>query len=260
MFLHLTMKTIFKYVILLLFLISPIIMLAQNGFAQHGYKSDSFTTPQGRIVNLIFIKHGSVALDIDGFVVYVDPVTMFGNDLSILPKADMLLVTHEHHDHYDPKAIQSLSTNETMILASPGVAKMCEDAEPFSVGDKFYSEAGNFTITGVPAYNNTSDHLNFHPQSRGDLGFVFNIDGLKIYVAGDTEDIVEMQTIGDEGVDIVFVPVNQPYTMTVNQAIHAIEMLRPKIVYPYHYGQTDLVPLINHFEGSEIDLRLRDME
>lgn len=235
-------------------------MFAQNGFAKYGYKYDTFTTPHGRNVSLIFIKHGSVALDIDGFVVYVDPVTMFGNDLSILPKADMLLVTHEHHDHYDTKAIQSLLTDETMILASPVVAKMCDDAEPFSVGDKFYSEAGNFTITGVPAYNNTSDHLNFHPQSRGDLGFVFNIDGLKIYVAGDTEDIAEMQKIGDEGVDIVFVPVNQPYTMTVNQAIHAIEMLRPKIVYPYHYGETNLEPLVKRFDGTDVEIRVRDLQ
>lgn len=228
-------------------------------FAENGYVYDSFTTPAGRDVNIVFIKHGSIVLDIDNYIVYIDPVTMFGNDFSVLPKADMILVTHEHHDHLDPKAIDELKTDSTRILTSRAVADIIHST-PLDVNQTIDDKAANFEVTTFPAYNITPDHLNFHPKSRGDLGFIFNIDGFKVYVAGDTEDISEMENLASDKINVAFLPVNQPYTMTPAQAIHAVNMIKPSIVYPYHYGNTDLTPLIEAFKDSEIEVRVRHLE
>lgn len=226
--------------------------------AQAGYKYDSITTPAGRNVNLVFIKHGSIIFDIDGYLVYVDPVTIFGNDFSAVPKADMLLVTHEHHDHFDPKAIEELSTDSTRLIMSRRVTELYGKGDAMQPGDSIHVDDANFELSAVPAYNTTEGHLQFHPKEREDIGFVFDIDGLRIYVAGDTEVIPEMADLKD--IDIAFLPVNQPYTMTPDQAIEATEIIRPKVLYPYHYGETDLGPLVEKFAGSDVDVRVRQLQ
>lgn len=227
-------------------------------FAAAGYKYDSFTTPKGRPVDIIFIKHGSIILNIDGYCVYIDPVTMFGNDFTILPKADMLFVTHEHHDHFDPEAIAQLSSDSTRLVMSQRVTELYGKGEALLPGDDISVEPANFTVTATHAYNITPEHLQFHPKERKDIGFIFDIDGLRIYVAGDTENIPEMANLRD--VDIAFLPVNQPYTMTASQAVDAAEMFLPSILYPYHYGDTDLTPLVEKLRGTQIEVRVRDLQ
>lgn len=227
-------------------------------FTEAGYKSDSFTTPKGRNVNIVFIKHGSIVLDVDGYLVYIDPVTMFGNDFAKLPKADMILVTHEHHDHFDPKAIEELSGDDTTLTGSVRINELYGKGNVIEPGQTEDIKNEDFTITATPAYNITPDHLQFHPKDRKDVGFVFDIDGMRIYVAGDTEDIPEMADLKD--IDVAFLPVNQPYTMTPQQAIHAVEMIKPKIFYPYHYGQTDLSPIVEKFKDSDVEVRVRSLE
>lgn len=229
-----------------------------DSIAAAGYKYDTFTTPAGRSVDIAFIKHGSIIIDINNELVYIDPVTMFGNDFSKLPKADMILVTHEHHDHFDPKAIEELSGDSTRLIMSRRVVELYGKGEAMLPGETITVEPANFTVTATPAYNTTPDHLQFHPKDRKDIGFVFDIDGLRIYVAGDTEDIPEMADLKD--IDIAFLPVNQPYTMTPEQAIHATEVIKPKVLYPYHYGQTDLSPIVEKFADSNVDVRIRNME
>ena len=229
-------------------------------FTELGYASDTFITPKGDTVNVIFIKHGSLALDIKGKTIYIDPVTMFGNDYSVLPKADVVMVTHEHHDHLDSTAIALVATPQTQIMSSARVSELLPGAKPLKVGEKVNIGIPGVTITTFPAYNTTPDHLQFHPRERGDLGFIFYIDGLKIYIAGDTEDTPEMTELGPEQIDIAFLPVNQPFTMTPEQAIKATDTIHPKILYPYHYGQTDLTPIVNYFANSDVQVRIREMQ
>lgn len=238
--------------------------------SSQGYKYDTFATKEGGTVDLVFIKHGSLMVNVDDYLIYVDPVTMFGNDFSVLPKADMILVTHEHHDHYDKDAITTLSDNHTLQVLSQKVAELKGDGKGISPGQSvnINNEHQTFSVTAVPAYNISPGHENFHPKERNDVGFVFDIDGLKIYVAGDTEDIPEMSDLED--VDIVFLPINQPYTMTPQQAAHAIDMLisarkektsNKLIFYPYHYGDTDLTPLIDKYkESNDVEIRVRQMQ
>lgn len=227
--------------------------------ADCGYEYDSYVTPAGRTVNIIFVKHGSLIINIDRTLLYIDPVSMFGHDLSLLPKADMVLVTHEHHDHFDPRAIAMISTDSTLFIASDKVVELNNGGgKALNPGESIHIEKADFSITATAAYNITPEHLQFHPRERKDIGFIFNIDGLRIYVAGDTEDIPEMDCM--EHIDIAFLPVNQPYTMTAEQAIRAVDMIKPAVVYPYHYGDTDLTPIVDHFTDSATTVCVRQMQ
>lgn len=221
------------------------------------FESDTFVTDKGRNVTISFIKHGTLMIDIDGSIVHIDPVLMFGTDYSALPKADLLLVTHEHKDHFDMDAIKAVSKDGMRFLSNGRVAEMSEKSEVMQIGQTV-TAANNFTITATAAYNNSPGKEQFHPKGR-DVGFVLEIDDLKIYVAGDTEDIQEMKQLKD--IDIAFLPVNQPFTMTPEQCINAVNMFSPKIVYPYHYGNTDLTPIVEHFKNNEkVDVRIRQLQ
>ena len=116
-------------------------------------------------------------------------------------------------------------------------------------------------IEAVAAYNTTPGHLQFHPKDREDCGYVLTIGGTRIYVAGDTEPTPELKKL--KNIDIAFLPVNQPYTMTVDQAVEAVKALRPAIFYPYHYGEveekTDLERLTQELDGVT-EVRIRPLE
>ena len=112
-------------------------------------------------------------------------------------------------------------------------------------------------VEAVPAYNYSEGRTQFHPKGR-DNGYILTIDGLRIYVAGDTEDIPEMATVKD--IDIAFLPCNQPYTMTTDQLVKAAKMVKPKVLFPYHYGQTDVSKLPDQLKGDGIEVRIRHYE
>ena len=115
----------------------------------------------------------------------------------------------------------------------------------------------DFTIEATPAYNTSEGRQQFHPRGR-DNGYVLTIDGLRIYVAGDTEDIPEMEAIKD--IDIAFLPCNQPYTMTTDQLVKAARTIKPKVLFPYHYGQTDVSHIAEQLKEDGIDVRIRHYE
>lgn len=219
---------------------------------------DVFTTPGGKRVELYPLMHASLRLVIDGRQVYVDPVGKLGErtlDYSKMPKADLLLVTHEHFDHLDKAALATLSCEGTQLVTNQRCADQLGYGQVMRNGDE--TEIDGLHIEAVPAYNTTEGHTQFHPKGR-DNGFILTIDGLRIYIAGDTEDIPEMADIKD--IDIAFMPCNQPYTMTPEQLIKAAKTVKPKVLFPYHYGQTDVSSIPSELKGCGIDVRIRHYE
>ena len=198
--------------------------------------SETLMTKDGKAVDFYFIKHGSVYFTYDGIVFYVDPVSYPNIDYEQLPKADYILITHEHYDHFDTNVIEFVAKPSTTIIGNQEVKnklnRKCMVLENYA-----QSMSSKIIIKAVPAYNTTQGREIYHPKGR-DNGYLINLDGFSVYFAGDCEDMVEMKSIGS--VDVAFLPVNQPYTMTVEQAINAAEMIKPKILFPYHYGETDL--------------------
>lgn len=221
------------------------------------YETDTFKTKNHHEVVITFIKHGSLALTFNNRSIQVDPVSMYA-DYSTFPKADIILITHEHEDHLDPKAIKTLSKDNTLLIMNEASAKKSGNpkAKIMKNGDKI-KVSEQIAIEAVPAYNTTPGREQFHPRHR-DNGYVLTIDGLKIYIAGDTEDIPEMKNL--KNIDIAFLPVNQPYTMTISQAVNAANMFSPKILYPYHFGNTDVKQLKEALKNRGIEVRLRKME
>lgn len=222
---------------------------------------ERFTTKTGKELSIKLIKHGSLQLDYDNTILYVDPVPNFGNmhvDYSTYPKADFILITHEHGDHLNIETINNLSKENTLVLLNE------KSRQQFGKGEtvrNFETRSLNPSISleVVPAYNITPDHLKFHPKGNGN-GYILTIDGLRIYIAGDTENIEEMANFAN--IDVAFLPVNQPYTMTPEQAIKATELFNPKILYPYHYGQTDVTPIKEYFDRKEtgVEVRIRNLQ
>lgn len=225
-------------------------------------RQDSITTPEGGKLTYRFFGHASIALKYADRWYYVDPVSQYVNTFD-LPKADMILLTHHHADHFDTAAIRRLSTPQTVILAAGETGKVLtgKNVIPFRPGYKLKWKRV-VKIKGVPAYNTTPSHLKFHPRGRGDCGYVINLGGLKTYVAGDSEDTPEMLKLKE--IAVAFLPINQPFTMTTAQAERAVRAINPQIFYPYHYGgpkgKTDLSQLQENLEGTSIDMRIREME
>ena len=211
-------------------------------------------------LKLTFFAHASLAIEYEGRMIYVDPVV--GNaDYSKLPKADMILVTHSHYDHFDMAAIEQLQSPDTRILldktSAEGFQGNCFTMLPKAVAEPFE----DIKVEAVAAYNTSEHQLQFHPKEREDCGYVVTLGGkVRIYVSGDTEPTDEMREL--QGIDIAFVCVNQPYTMTPEQATEAVKALKPQIYYPYHYGQvdepTDVEALAKMLEGV-CDVRIRPM-
>lgn len=218
-------------------------------------EKDTFRTKSNKELIISFIKHGSLMISYDEFNIQVDPVTMFA-DYSTFPKADFILITHEHADHLDSVAINQLTKNNTRIIINQSSRDIISKGDVMKNGDNLQLN-DNILIEAVPAYNTTEGREKFHPRHR-DNGYILTIEDLRIYIAGDTEDIPEMKELKD--IDIAFLPVNQPYTMTVDQAVNAAHMFSPNILYPYHFGETDVKQIKTKLENSGIEVRLRKME
>lgn len=223
------------------------------------YEVDLFKTKSGKTVKFHALVHASIRIEYDGKEIEIDPVAKLGNkviDYAAMPKADYLFVTHEHGDHFNQDAIRILSGETTRFITNKRCADLFGSGEVMANGDK-KQIADDFTVEAVPAYNTTEGHLQFHPKGR-DNGYILTIDGLRIYIAGDTEDIPEMAFIKD--IDIAFLPCNQPYTMTPEQLVRAAKIIKPKVLFPYHYGQTDVSGIPAQLKDEGIDVRIRHYE
>ncbi len=222
------------------------------------FQTDTFKTKGGKEVVVTAIKHASLRIQYDGLEIQVDPVAKYApeTDYSKFPKADVILVTHEHFDHFDRDTIATLRKDGTEIVANPAVQKMLGFGTALANGESRVLAKG-IKLDAVPAYNTTPGHTQFHPKGR-DNGYVLTIDGLRIYIAGDTEDIPEMASLKD--IDVAFLPCNQPYTMTPEQVAKAARTIKPKVLFPYHYSQTPIKQVADLLTGSGIDVRIRNYQ
>ena len=189
--------------------------------------SVQYKTPKGGKLDIYMITHGSVAMSYKGFSIQIDPVGKMGQtefDYTQFPKADLILITHEHGDHLSPDTIALLSKDDTQILLNAKSRDQLGKGEAIANGES--RTVGPVEIKAVPAYNISEGRQNFHPKGNGN-GYILDFDGFKVYVAGDTEDIDEMAS-------------NQPYTMTTTQCIEAAMTLKPKVLIPYHMSQTEI--------------------
>lgn len=222
------------------------------------YEVDVFKTKSGKTIKFQTLMHASIRMEYDGQEIEIDPVLKLRErtiDYSKMPKADYIFVTHEHMDHFDKEAIKQLSKEGTQLITNKNCANMLGYGEIMMNGQ--CSMFNDIKVEAVPAYNTTEANKKFHPKGR-DNGFVLTIDGLKIYIAGDTEDIPEMADIKD--IDIAFMPCNQPFTMTPDQLVRAAKTVKPKVLFPYHYGETNVSGIPELLKAEGIDVRIRHYE
>ena len=214
-------------------------------------KGDSYKTGSGEIL-ISPVSHASFVMSVPGLVIYNDPVG--GKALyEGHPAAGLVLITHEHQDHFDPETLAALVGADTKLLVNPAVleklpADLKAKASAIANGEK--TTIGTVEFEAIPAYNTTEDRKKYHPKGR-DNGYVLTVDGRRVYIAGDTEDTPEMRALTD--IDIAFVPMNLPFTMDVDQAASAVAEFKPKVVYPYHYKGQDPEAFANKVgDGIEV--------
>ena len=213
---------------------------------------------------ITLIKHGSLEFAYKGMSVQIDPVSGYGKNTDYskeFPKADAILITHEHGDHLDKNAIAALSSDKTEILLNAKSQQQIGVGRVLANGDNFTLAPVGICIEAVPAYNTTAGREQFHPKGNGNGYVVHFLGTLTAYVAGDTEDIPEMENIRNMSpgrLSVAFLPVNQPYTMTVDQCVNAAKTINPEILIPYHFGQTDLSALPDLLPDMKV--LLRDMQ
>ena len=223
---------------------------------QAQFEVDVIPTSAGDLA-ITFLGHGSLLLAFNGNTIYVDPFSGVA-DYSGLPKADLVLITHEHRDHLDLQALAGVRTAETEIALAEICAGQVSGGIVLRNGDT--RTVRGIAIEAVPAYNivhKRGDGQPFHPQGVGN-GYVMMFGDKRVYVAGDTENIPEMGKL--QNIDYAFLPMNVPYTMTPEMVAEAAKVFRPKVLYPYHYGETDTSKLVDLLKGEGgIQVRIRKL-
>ena len=224
--------------------------------SQGKFEADVIQTSAGDLM-ITFIGHGTLMFTFQGKNIHIDPYSKVA-DFAQLPKADIVLITHEHGDHLDPEALANVRTDETKVVLTEICAQQVEGGTVMRNGDTHTIDG--VTIEAVPAYNIVHKRENgqpFHPKGVGN-GYIVTFGDTRVYVAGDTENTSEMKGLQD--IDCAFLPMNLPYTMTPEMVADAAKVFRPKILYPYHYGNTDTSRLEELLGGEEgIEVRIRNL-
>ena len=232
------------------------IFLCTFSNAQDSFEKDIIKTSGGAL-EITFIGHGTLMFNFNDLIIHIDPVSSY-TDYSKLPDADIILITHQHGDHLNKEAIDLISKSDTEIIVTEKVSQELDGGIIMKNWDKRNVKA--IEILAVPAYNLVHKRDNgspYHPKGEGN-GYVMTFADIKVYVAGDTENFPEMDDMPQ--VDVAFLPMNLPYTMTPEMVADAALRLNPKILYPYHFGNTDTDELVKLLENhKEIQVRIRKM-
>ena len=221
------------------------------------FEKDVIKTTAGNL-EITFIGHGSLMMKFGGKVIHVDPYSKL-TDSAKLPKADLVIITHEHQDHLDMAALQQVTTAKTVKVITEKCAEKITGGIIMKNGDTRKVEG--ITVEAVPAYNIVHKRDNgqsYHPKGDGN-GYILTFADKRLYIAGDTENVPEMSLL--KQIDIAFLPMNLPYTMTPEMVADAARSFRPKVLYPYHYGETDTTRLVTLLkENRDIEVRIRRMK
>ncbi len=229
-------------------------MINGNILHSNTLEEDVIKTSAGEL-KITFVGHGSLFFTFKGKIIHIDPASYL-YDYAELPDADLILLTHHHGDHCDNEALKHIIKESTVIYTNRSCYEKVNRGEILNNGDE--TKYGDIAITAVPAYNVVHKRDNgelFHPKGEGN-GYVLQFGDTRVYVAGDTENIPEMKSL--KNIDIAFLPMNLPYTMTPEMVADAVNIFHPKILYPYHYGDTNtdiLLNLLNDDKTTEIRIR-----
>ena len=222
--------------------------------AAHSFKGD------GGEIAVRPVSHASFVMTTPTGTIYSDPVG--GADLYAgMPAPDLITVTHRHGDHFNADTLNAFA--DTPIITNADVHGMMDDGlkgRTTVIGLGGGTDWNGVRIDAIPAYNLSADRQNFHPKGRGDNGYVLSLAGLRVYISGDTEDIPEMRALKD--IDLAFVCMNLPFTMTADAAASAVAEFKPKFVYPYHYrgrdGGTQDPKAFAKMVGDAVEVKLVD--
>ena len=224
--------------------------------AENNFTTDKIKTGQGDLA-ITFLGHATLMMSYEGKIIHIDPVSQYA-DYSNLPKADLILVTHEHGDHLDLKAIDAITKGKTAVVVTENVAKQVKGGIVLKNGDE--KTIQGLKIAAVPAYNIVnmrSPGVPYHVKGVGN-GYIITFGDKRVYIAGDTENTPEMKSL--EKIDIAFLPMNLPYTMIPEMVADAAKAFKPKIIYPYHFGNTNTQKLIDLLKDEKnIEVRIRKM-
>jgi L-ascorbate metabolism protein UlaG (beta-lactamase superfamily) len=223
------------------------------------FEEDIIPTSQGGL-KITCIGHGTLMFTFDGKIIHVDPVFRYA-DYTKMPKADLILVTHEHGDHLDDVAIQDLTKEGTAIIYTKKCMEQANIEGSIIMKNGETKTVQGIKIEAVPAYNikhMRSENSPFHPKGEGN-GYILTFGDKRVYVAGDTENTPEMKAL--KNIDVAFLPMNLPYTMTPEMVADATMAFKPKILYPYHYGNTDTSQLVELLKDTpDIEVRIRNLK
>ena len=201
---------------------------------------NAYQTPKG-ILEIYPVWHAGVYFRWNDKNIYVDPYAHQA-DYTDMPKADVVLITHEHFDHLDRQALSCILTDKTTIVSTKTVAEEIKVDIVLSNDEK--ATISDLEVTAIPAYNikhHNAQGKHFHPKGIGN-GYVISFGGFKVYIAGDTELIPEMQALAGE-IDVAFLPLCVPFTMSLSMWEEAVRTIKPKVAYPYHCTEIDIQAL-----------------
>jgi len=223
------------------------------------FESDVVATSEGAL-EMFFVGHGTLMFKYDGKVIHIDP-TMREADYESLPDADLVLVTHQHGDHLDLSALDHIMKEGTKIVMTETCLEGLEDFEADVMKNGDLENILGIGVEAYPAYN--IKHLRsggkpFHPKGEGNA-YLLSFGDTRVLIGGDTENVPELKKL--ENIDIAFLPMNLPYTMSPAMVADLAIAIQPGILYPYHYGNTDpqeLVGLLKNEKGIEV--RVRDLK
>jgi L-ascorbate metabolism protein UlaG (beta-lactamase superfamily) len=222
-----------------------------KAFAEGSLEKDIIKTSAGDL-EISFIGHASLIFKFGGKIIHIDPVAKEA-DYTKLPKADLILITHDHFDHLDTTVLKILRTGNTTVFLTKKCSGTVTGGTVMNNGD--VKTFMNIKIEAVPAYNIVNKQ--FHPKGDGN-GYVLTFGGKRVYIAGDSENTPEMKAL--KNIDVAFLPMNLPYTMTPEMVADSAKAFKPKVLYPYHYSDTDTSKLVKLLQDSGIEVRIRKMK